>query len=136
MKTVYIAHPLGGGPDRALNLERAARWVAWAARQGVAPSATWIVLARQWAETPANRKLGLACDVAAACACDEFWHCGPRISPGMIIEATGVYRYTKTFIVPESHGRILDLSYAGLIEPPELGAASAALLAGAKAWQP
>jgi hypothetical protein len=86
VKVVYIAHPLGGGHDRNDNLIHAARWVAWAASQGVAPVADWITLAEQWDETPENRARGLAIDVALVARCDELWLCGHRISTGMRIE--------------------------------------------------
>lgn len=85
MKLVYIAHPLGHGPDREANRERAARWVAWAADQGVAPVADWIILSGQWSED--RRDDGLAIDFALIERCDEVWLCGDRVSPGMLAEA-------------------------------------------------
>lgn len=48
MKRVYIAHPLGHGPDREKNLRNAARWVAWAGEMGMSPIAPWIILASIW----------------------------------------------------------------------------------------
>ena len=87
MKVVYIAHPLGGGADREANRARAARWVAWAGMQGVAPVADWIILSGQWDESPENRERGLRIDVALVSRCDEFWLCGDRVSHGMSIEA-------------------------------------------------
>lgn len=83
-KLVYIAAPLGDGADRPKNLERAAKWVAWAAEQGVAPVCTWVVLASQWDE--ARREEGLAIDCALIERCNEVWACGPRVSPGMHVE--------------------------------------------------
>ena len=85
-KLVYVAAPLGDGADRPKNLERAAKWVAWAAEQGVAPVCTWIVLASQWDES--RRDEGLAIDCALIERCDEVWACGPRVSPGMNVELT------------------------------------------------
>jgi len=85
-KIVYIAHCLGDGPDRAANCARASKWVAWAADQGVAPVCTWIVLAGQWSEQ--RREEGLAIDCALIGRCDEVWLCGPRVSPGMNVEAS------------------------------------------------
>jgi hypothetical protein len=108
MKLVYIAAPLTPIPDevarearafpdwredwvvdtaREANRWRASRWCAWAARQGVSPVATWIVLSGQWGESPENRALGLACDLAAVERCDEVWLVGGRVSPGMRAEA-------------------------------------------------
>lgn len=82
---VYIAHPLGGGPERELNRERATRWAVWAAvHMGVSPVADWIVLSSLLDES--NRSLGLACDVALLPRCDELWLVGGRISEGMAIE--------------------------------------------------
>jgi hypothetical protein len=85
-KCVYIAHPLGQGEERAKNIERASKWVAWAALRGVCPMASWIILAGQWPETDMYRKLGLAIDLTQIERCDELWLCGPRVSPGMAIE--------------------------------------------------
>lgn len=89
MKVVYIAHPLGGGPDREENRARASRWCAWAARsRGVSPVAGWITLSGQWDESAENRALGIACDVALVPRCDELWLVGGRVSPGMEAEAS------------------------------------------------
>lgn len=85
MKVVYIAHPLGAGPGREFNRRRASRWVAWAAEQGVAPVADWIILSGQWDE--ARREQGLDIDMALVERCDEVWLVGGRISPGMALEA-------------------------------------------------
>jgi hypothetical protein len=88
VKVVYIAAPLNAPTleGREQNRKRAARWVAWAARQGFAPVAIWIVLAGEWDETPENRTLGLD-DKALIERCDELWLCGPVVSGGMRIEA-------------------------------------------------
>lgn len=86
MKVVYIAHPLGSGPNREENRSSAAKWVAWAASKGVAPVADWIILSGQWEESPHLRAIGLAIDVALVKRCDEIWLCGKRISDGMRIE--------------------------------------------------
>jgi hypothetical protein len=85
-RIIYVAHPLGDGPDRQANCMRAAKWVAWAAEQGVAPVCTWIVLASVWDE--AKRDEGLAIDCALIERCDEVWACGPRVSPGMNVGLT------------------------------------------------
>lgn len=85
---VYIAHPLGAGLDREANRVNAARWCAWAAcTRGVAPVADWIILSGELDESPENRTLGLACDVALVARCDEVWLVGGRVSPGMQAEA-------------------------------------------------
>jgi hypothetical protein len=86
VRIVYVAHPLGDGPDRARNLLNAARWCAYfAARHTVAPAAPWIVLASIWDES--RRHLGLRIDLAIVARCDELWMCGGRVSPGMKLEA-------------------------------------------------
>ncbi len=85
MKHVYVAHPLMA-PHRdgiEQNRRNASKWVAWAAHQGVAPMAMWIVLSGEWAETPENRERGLQIDEAQVGNCDEIWLCGGRVSSGM-----------------------------------------------------
>src|SRR5690606_10687278 len=87
MKVVYVAHPLGQGPDRELNRQRAARWCGYLAKAyGIAPVADWIVLSGVWDEED-GRTLGLAIDVVLVQRCDELWLVGGRVSPGMQIEA-------------------------------------------------
>jgi hypothetical protein len=110
---IYIAHPLGAGPDRERNRENAARWVAWFARTFlIAPVATWVTLAGEWDESAENRKLGLEIDLALIAACEEVWLVGGRISPGMAIEAEEARRLGK---------RVIDLTGFGF-EAPEPGA--------------
>jgi hypothetical protein len=87
MKVVYVAHPLGGGPGREDNRRAAAKWVGEIGKLGVAPVADWIILSGQWPEEDGGRELGLRIDRALIERCDEIWLVGPRISPGMTIEA-------------------------------------------------
>jgi hypothetical protein len=87
MKVVYVAHPLGSGADREANRARAARWAVWAAEQGVAPVADWILIAGAWRESEEARARGLAIDCALVARCDEIWLVGGRISEGMRVEA-------------------------------------------------
>ncbi len=96
MRTVYIAHPLGKGPDREANRASAAKWVAWAAEQGVCPMATWITLSGEWDESDEHRRRGLEMDYAQINRCDEMWLCGSHISPGMGLEA----EHAKRISVP------------------------------------
>ena len=57
MLTVYVAHPLGQGPDRETNRVNAAKWCAWIARTfKCATIADWIVISGQWEETDDNRR--------------------------------------------------------------------------------
>lgn len=88
MKVVYIAAPLAAPTREEMdeNRARAARWVAWAALQGVAPVATWIVLSGELSETQENRELGLAVDCATVERCDELWYVGGRVTSGMTKE--------------------------------------------------
>lgn len=110
MKVVYVAHPLGGGVDRGANLSRAARWVAWAALQGVAPVADWILIALHLPETPEHRARGLAVDLVLVARCDEVWLVGGRVSPGMAQEANEAVRLG----VP-----VRDLTALGIDPPAE-----------------
>jgi len=109
MRVVYVAAPLGSGSDREFNRANAAAWCSWAALQGVAPIATWVILSGVWPETPENREKGLALDCALVERCDEVWLVGGRISPGMSIEADH----------GRAHGvKIVDLTHLGPT-PPE-----------------
>jgi hypothetical protein len=84
--SVYVAHPLGAGPDRENNRRRAAVWVAWLAeRYFVAPVCSWITLAEVWPET--QRDLGLEVDRALVEFCGRVVLVGDRVSPGMQCEA-------------------------------------------------
>ena len=84
-RVVYIAHPLGSGPERETNRQNASKWVAWAAKTfGVAPIADWIILSGEWSED--LRELGLFIDKTLIERCDAVWLCGGRVSPGMAIE--------------------------------------------------
>ena len=112
MRIVYVAAPLNA-PTREgieVNRARASRWVAWAARQGVAPIATWITLSGQWDESPENRERGLRIDFALIERCDALWLVGGRVSQGMRLEA----EHARIFGVP-----VVDLTEYGP-EPPEL----------------
>ena len=108
MRVVYIAHPLGNGPDRLVNRANAARWCAWAAVvKQVSPVADWIVLSGVLSEE--HRELGLDCDVALVRRCDELWLVGGRISPGMEIEAAAA----RDLDIP-----VIDLTELGYEAPP------------------
>ena len=87
MRTVvYVAHPLGDGHDREESRASAARWCAAIAEAGpYNPVAMWIVLSGEWDES--KRELGLALDLELVSGCDEVWLVGPRVSPGMRVEA-------------------------------------------------
>jgi len=84
-KVVYIAHPLGSGPDREANRQNAAAWCSWAVMHfNVTTVADWVVLSGVLSED--HRDLGLECDLALVERCDELWLVGGRVSPGMEIE--------------------------------------------------
>lgn len=85
MKIIYVAAPLGSGPDRERNRQNAARWCSWIAAQGHAPIASWIVIAGK-VETDDGRKRGLEIDLALVARADELWLVGGRVSPGMTLE--------------------------------------------------
>ena len=78
---VYLAHPLGYGDDRDANVPEAELWLEWAARQGVAPVASWITLARFWG--PELREACIELNNAILRRCDQYWMCGARVSDGM-----------------------------------------------------
>lgn len=104
---VYVAHPLNA-PTRAgieANRAKASRWVAWAALNGCATIADWIILSGQLPETPANRALGLEIDCTLIERCDAVLHVGGRVSEGMAIEG--------------AHARI---SNVAVVDLTELGA--------------
>ena len=90
MKTVYLAHPYSAptAAERDANRARAARWAAWAlTERGVSPSCSWIVLTGELPESPENRRLGMAADLAQVEQCTELWLVGGRVTPGMAEEA-------------------------------------------------
>lgn len=82
---IYVAHPLGSGPDREQNRQNAARWCAWVAESSAAPVADWIVLSGVWTED--KRALGLEVDFALIERCHAVVLVGGRVSPGMQLEA-------------------------------------------------
>jgi hypothetical protein len=95
MRICYIAHVLAAETRAEMdeNRARAARWCAWAARRGVAPVATWIVLSGELSETQENRELGLKLDCATVERCDEIWLVGGRVSSGMRRESEHAAAY-------------------------------------------
>jgi hypothetical protein len=123
-RAIYIAHPLGDGPDRELNRQRAARWVCWFAEAfDIAPIADWIVLSSVWGEE--RRALGMDIDRELMARADELWLCGGEISEGMHVEALWAYTWGKPIVdfteiglePPSRLYRPLGRSYAG---PPML----------------
>ncbi len=87
MRVVYVAHPLGAGPDREANRANAAKWCGRLGREFlVSCVADWITLSGQWDEAT-GRELGLRCDLSLIARCDEVWLVGGRVSPGMELEA-------------------------------------------------
>ncbi len=112
---IYLAAPAGAPTKRehGRNLARAKRWLGWAARQGYAVIADWIIYCEVWDDFNAeDRAQGLAHDDAMIRRCDEFWMVGGRISEGMArgkatAEACGI--------------KIVDLTGLGLEPPGETG---------------
>ena len=80
---VYIAHPLSG--DWEGNIAAARAYVAAAIHRGWVPCAPYIMTDGILVE-PLDRELGMALDLAYLARCDQFWACGPTVSPGMAIE--------------------------------------------------
>lgn len=102
---VYMAHPLGDGAARSVNLARARIWYRWISTNfDVAVSADWVLLASLWEETPRNRQRGLAMDVAHIQRVDALWLVGGRVSAGMGIERDAARLAGK---------RVIDLTWLG-----------------------
>ena len=108
---VYVAHPLNAPTRAGIDANRAAasRWVAWAALNGCATVADWIILSGHLPETPQNRALGLEIDCTLIERCDAVLLVGGRISEGMAIE--------------RAHAQISDVASVDLTElgaePPQ-----------------
>lgn len=110
-KIIYLAHPLGSGPDREKNRLNAAKWAAYIAEYfDVAPSCSWVVLSSVWPETEQYRDLGIALDKQMVAQCEEIWLVGGRISVGMQIEADTA----RELGIP-----IKDMTYLGYKIPTE-----------------
>lgn len=114
MKVCYIAAPLSAPTREEMdeNRARAARWVAWAARRGVAPVADWIILSGQLSETQENRELGLQIDCCIIERCDEIWLVAGRVSSGMGVESShatlhGILIRDLTFLGDEPPNKTL-----------------------------
>jgi hypothetical protein len=97
MRLVYIAAPLSAPTPEgiAANLAEAKRWVAWVAKIGLCPVATWIPLAEGLlavgaVETPELRELATRCNFEVlkfvAISGGAVLSCGPVVSPGMAEE--------------------------------------------------
>jgi hypothetical protein len=111
MKNVYIAHPLSAPTKKGIeeNRKNAVLWAAWAATErGVSPSCSWIVLTGVIEETPANRELGLRCDLAQVERVDEVWLVGGRVSAGMRLEAD----HALSLSIP-----VIDMTDLGALPP-------------------
>ena len=105
IRVVYVAHPLGSGTDRSLNIEHALDWLGHIGALGFAPVAPWVSLAQRWGETPELRQRGLAIDFEVIARCDEVWLCGNRVSPGMQLEAEHAIRLGVPVLrYPSPHG--------------------------------
>lgn len=107
----YLAAPLSAETCVLVehNRARAARWTAWAARNGVSPVCTWITLTGCWDESPHNRRRGLEIDCRLIEVCDVVLWVGGRVSDGMRVEG----HHADVHRVP-----VLDLTALGL-EPPQ-----------------
>lgn len=110
---LYLAHPLGAGPDRDANIARATRWYAWLSDLGFMVHAPWILLAAVWTEE--RREQGLEIDrvfldflgaVNVEMSDCGFALTGGRVSPGMDEERDwareyGLFVHDLTFLGPE-----------------------------------
>lgn len=87
---IYVAAPVGRGPERAANLERARRWFPWLVRQHPddALLAPWMTYCQVLDETPENRARGMRDDLEVLRHCDGIALVGGILSPGMAGELT------------------------------------------------
>ena len=87
---IYLAHPLSAPTREGIeaNRKKAAEWAAWLWKQGFSVECSWIVCTSVLEETPENRALGLKSDCEQVRRCDVMVLCGPRISSGMLLEAS------------------------------------------------
>lgn len=100
MRLIYLAHPVGEGPERAENLQRARRWWRWALEHfpNIAILSSWVVECELLEETPQNRDRGLKRDLELVRHSDEVWLCGSWVSPGMALEANEAKRLGITVV--------------------------------------
>lgn len=89
LKVAYLAHALSAPTEEGMraNRARASKWAAWLWAQGYAVECSWIVCTGELAETPENRKLGLASDCEQVRRSDLMVLAGTKISSGMLVEA-------------------------------------------------
>jgi hypothetical protein len=104
-RPIYLAHQLSADTREGIDANRksAARWAAFLVEHfNVAVECSWIVLTGELEETPENRKRGLECDLVLVEQCRELVMVGPKISSGMLLEAT--------HMVTEVGGPVYDLT--------------------------
>lgn len=82
---IYIAHPVGDGPDRPANLLRARRWFGWLLEEYPRDALVmpWLLYCEELDETPSARRRGLRDDLLVLETCDAIALVGGRLSPGM-----------------------------------------------------
>ncbi len=97
---IYVAHPLSGTyAEMERNRLFGAHWCAWLCRHfRVATVADWVVMSTVLEETPANRAMGIECDLALIERCDAIVLVGTRISAGMQIEADHARKLGKPVV--------------------------------------
>lgn len=82
MKLIYICSPYAGNIEENIRFARAA--CRYAAKQGFTPIAPRLIYPQFLNDAvPAERDAGIRMGLRLLNACDELWHCGPRISAGM-----------------------------------------------------
>jgi hypothetical protein len=88
-RVVYIAHVLSAADEdeRQANRTFAEEWISWLTWNfPIAPIANWVTWCRFWPESMRTR--GIAINKRHIELCDEAWLVGPRVSEGMLIEAS------------------------------------------------
>lgn len=123
---VYLAHPLGTGPERTSNQAKAKDWLKWAIENFPNHGfvADWILWSEVLPESPVNRAAGLAFDCELIKRCDELWLCGDHISEGMQSEWDAAIAAGK-YILDLTHLPKGTWTFAGSSETLELEKRSA-----------
>lgn len=91
MIVVFMAAPVAPVGDETFegNLDRARRWYRQLslAFPSVAFLAPWVLNCECFEDTDSYRRAGIARNCEIIRRCDELWLVGPRVSPGMVVEA-------------------------------------------------
>lgn len=97
-KVVYLAHPVGHGSDRSLNIASTKLWLrALVDAVDVAISIPWLPYVETLAEET-HRDRGIRDDIAQLKLCNAITLVGGRVSPGMSDERDVMMRIPRPVI--------------------------------------